>query len=108
MCPEGSGDKVAMDGQGSPCWEMVVEWLLWRLHKQEPLEVGLRMYPSEFTSPLSVAGSAGRGRREGLKTGSLVEICEQHTLTPFFPICTGEQKFIYSLGKLSPDLGSPT
>lgn len=34
VCPEESGDKVAMDGQGGPCWEMVVEWLLLRLQSR--------------------------------------------------------------------------
>lgn len=34
VCPEGSGDKVAMPGQGVPCWEMVAEWLLLRLQSR--------------------------------------------------------------------------
>lgn len=102
MCPEEIGDKVAMGGQGGPCWEMVVEWLVLRLQSRTDgkrlQDVSLRIYkPPDSESPvLSVVGSAGRGRSRGLNTGSLVEIREQHIWTPFFPICSGEQRFIYS------------
>lgn len=67
MCPEESGDKVAMDGQGVPCWEMVVEWLLLRFQSRANGKrlpgISLRIYQvPDLESPvLSVVGSAGRG-----------------------------------------------
>lgn len=65
-----------------------------------------RICPDLESPVLSEAGSVGSGRSLGLTTRSLVVICKQHTLTLFFLIGTGEQRFVYSLGKLDCDLGS--
>lgn len=83
---------VAVDGQGATWWEMVAEWLLLRVQSRD----GGRRLPDapsrifRLSDLESEVGSMGRERSLRLKTGNLVEICKQHSLTPSFPICSGE------------------